>query len=364
MRWVASRLSPPDEVVLVAIDNPSLHALGRWSWPRARHARVIDELARGGAKAVYMDVGIFDPDRNGPENDRRLIESTAASGIAVYPMVFDEVGAGGAGGAGGGEGKRVVPLEPIPELAGAAAAVAHAHMEPGSNGVVRSVHLACATADRTYWGPSVELLRLNFGLPKAAIDTRRSGVVTIGDVDVPVLESRAPAPASVIPALHGWSTRCGLFSRAGSGPFRRVSAADVIDGRSPAGVFDGKIVLYGMTATGLGDSLTTPMSSTAPMPGIEVQANVVGTILRRRFLRPVGAIPVGALTVLASMAVAWLYGRSGALPAFWLLVGIVAVGSVLYLVAFARLGLWMEMTPAEAGAVLSFIGSSVAYRRR
>jgi CHASE2 domain-containing sensor protein len=312
-------------------------------------------MTRNGAKAIYVDIGIFDLDRNDLSNDRRLIESTAASKNVIYPMVFHEVDEGGR--------KRVVPLEPLPDLAAAAAGIAHAHLEPGPDGVVRSVHLAYLFENRTYWGPSVELLRRYFGLSETAIQTPRPGVVSIGDIDVPVGEPPSEAGPTE-PGAPRMEHELWIDFFGDSGTFDRVSAVDVLEGRSPAGRFDGKIVLYGMTATGLGVAHTTPMSATAPMPGVELQANVVETILRRRFLRPVGRSPVVVLTTLAAMGIAWLYGRWGTLPAFWLLLGSLAGASVVYFVLFCGLGYWMEATPVQTGAVLSFIGSSVAHRRR
>ena len=38
------------DIVLVAIDDQSLREVGRWPWPRRRHAEIINKLNEAGAK--------------------------------------------------------------------------------------------------------------------------------------------------------------------------------------------------------------------------------------------------------------------------------------------------------------------------
>src|SRR5918996_2497080 len=51
------RLSPPPEIVIIAIDEPSFAEISRqWPWPRSIHARLIDQLKRAGARVIGFDV--------------------------------------------------------------------------------------------------------------------------------------------------------------------------------------------------------------------------------------------------------------------------------------------------------------------
>src|SRR5271170_8106633 len=61
------------------------------------------------------------------------------------------------------------------------------------------------------------------------------------------------------------------------------SMADVLEGKVPAKVFRGNIVLIGATATGIGDIKSTPYSGT-DYPGVEVHANVIDNLLHGNFL--------------------------------------------------------------------------------
>ncbi|MCK6417800.1 MAG: adenylate/guanylate cyclase domain-containing protein [Alphaproteobacteria bacterium] len=53
-------------VVIVDIDEQSLKELGQWPWPRTVLARLVDQLAAMGAKAVAFDMVFAEPDRTTP----------------------------------------------------------------------------------------------------------------------------------------------------------------------------------------------------------------------------------------------------------------------------------------------------------
>ena len=44
--------SPPGQSVVVAVDEASLRALGRWPWSRGLHADLVDRLREAGVPAV------------------------------------------------------------------------------------------------------------------------------------------------------------------------------------------------------------------------------------------------------------------------------------------------------------------------
>jgi adenylate cyclase len=56
----ANTRTPPDDIVLIAIDQKSLEAMndvaGSWPWPRAIHGELIDGLARFSPKAIGFDI--------------------------------------------------------------------------------------------------------------------------------------------------------------------------------------------------------------------------------------------------------------------------------------------------------------------
>lgn len=78
-------VEPPQDVVVISIDGESALELGLSSqlieWPRELHARLIDGLARSGAKAIAFDI-IFDRPRD-REQDRQLAESVQRAGNVI-----------------------------------------------------------------------------------------------------------------------------------------------------------------------------------------------------------------------------------------------------------------------------------------
>ena len=55
--FLTSNTQPPrDDIIIVAIDDYSLAQLGRWPWPRSRHADLINRLSKAQPRALGLDV--------------------------------------------------------------------------------------------------------------------------------------------------------------------------------------------------------------------------------------------------------------------------------------------------------------------
>ena len=68
-------------------DRPAaLAAVGRWPWPRQRHAELIDVLRSAGTQAVGYNVLFSEPSAD-PADDQRLATAIAAHGQIVLPVV-------------------------------------------------------------------------------------------------------------------------------------------------------------------------------------------------------------------------------------------------------------------------------------
>lgn len=66
--------------------------------------------------------------------------------------------------------------------------------------------------------------------------------------------------------------------------YPRVSAAEVYYDQNDESKFSGKIVLLGVYAATLQDRYYTPIDQKEPMPGVEIQANAIQTILDGKYL--------------------------------------------------------------------------------
>ena len=75
---------PPPEVVIIAIDNHSVEALDLQQarkWPRDLHARLVEALAKDGAKVIAFD--LFLDDEQSAEGDRHFAEAMTHAGNVV-----------------------------------------------------------------------------------------------------------------------------------------------------------------------------------------------------------------------------------------------------------------------------------------
>jgi len=72
------------EIVLIKLDDKSLREIGRWPWPRGKHAELIDQLSKAGAKRIFVDV-LFSGTTD-KFNDEALAKSIARSGRVVLPV--------------------------------------------------------------------------------------------------------------------------------------------------------------------------------------------------------------------------------------------------------------------------------------
>ena len=61
--WISRQAS--GEIVLVAVDPPSLNEIGVWPWPRKLYAELIDRLENAGVADIAFDIdfsSISNPD--------------------------------------------------------------------------------------------------------------------------------------------------------------------------------------------------------------------------------------------------------------------------------------------------------------
>ena len=65
LRVRSAKIPPPsDDIRLVAIDAPSLEAIGRWPWPRSVVAELIRRIAAGEPRALGCAIIFSEPDEN------------------------------------------------------------------------------------------------------------------------------------------------------------------------------------------------------------------------------------------------------------------------------------------------------------
>jgi adenylate cyclase len=287
------RTSPKD-IVVVKIDDVTFNELQqRWPFPRSLHARLIDRLRLGGAKAIAYDVQFTEPTE--PAEDNALIDAVDRARNVV--LATTEVDARGRSNVFGGQG--------IVEDIGAR--VGNAGYVTDSGGVIRRL--------------PYELDKLK-SLSIVTAETVSGRKITRSDLD----------------GNEAWIDWHGP-----PGTIRSVSFSRAVNGRTPPGFFRDKIVVVGATAPSLQDVHATAVTGRNLQPGAEIQAESISTALDDFPLQEVpGAVNV-ALIVLLGLVGPLVALRFGPLRAA--IVGVVAAAVYAIAVQLAF----------NAGAIVDFL---------
>ncbi|MCP5419803.1 MAG: EAL domain-containing protein [Gammaproteobacteria bacterium] len=320
--------APPDDIVIVGVDEYSLKELGRWPWPRKIHAALVDKLTQAGAKAIAFDMIFAEPSTVDAEDDATLARAIANSGRVILPVLPEQLYADGP----------LTETLPIPLLRQAAAGLGHVDVELDADGIVRSAYLKAGLNSPRWPALGLALLELTDGKL-----TSLPG-------------QRAPAPAS--PGSWARDYRFLVHFAGPPGHLHRIAYVDVLNGNFPTGAFQGKLVMVGATAAGLGDNMPTPVSGqNRPMPGVEFNANVLGNLLN------LPATPV--IIPLSDNGSIWLTGLIALLPFFiysylpprwtlWAAVALVTFSGLLSIVLLREFSLWFPPAVLLATLLLSY----------
>jgi CHASE2 domain-containing sensor protein/signal transduction histidine kinase len=255
-------LAPPPsaDIVVVAIDEKTVAAVGRWPWRRALHAELLRRIAVQSPRCIGLDLLLTETDPNHPEDDDVLVDAMLDSGCVVLPMALrsDDLP--------GGKGLQK-ELLPIPVLAAAATGLGHAHLSVDLDGIARSVYLREGFQGRE-WPHFAMMLR-------DAADAYAGRRPPLSQPSRPDIGTQADGPRPWLRSQHEMI----VFTR-GSVRFTTFSYIDVLRGEVPADAFRGRYVLVGATASGLGDAHATSVPQDAGlMPGVYIFANVLQAVL-------------------------------------------------------------------------------------
>ncbi|MBD3303993.1 CHASE2 domain-containing protein [Candidatus Woesearchaeota archaeon] len=243
-----------DGIVIVAIDDKSLQEIGRWPWNRTVFAETIKNL--DSAKTIGMDIAFFETST--PEQDKIL--GSALSKKVIIPVEFTSFAK---------ENNRVIGkrmLTPVPELN--TAKTGYVNIITDKDGVTRAVNMDISDEHENfayetykhYWGKELKEKPSRF-----------------------------------------------LVNFAGEpGSFRYYSLTDVYNERIDLSEFEDKLVLIGATSPDMHDDYFVPTSKGKAMPGVEIHANTIQTMINKDFLQEQSKWSVVLLMLIASLLTALL----------------------------------------------------------
>jgi CHASE2 domain-containing sensor protein len=268
---------PDSRVVMIALDNRTLARFGTaraLAIPRGQYAPLFERLRRDGAAVVAVDIRFTGRHANDLRGDDELLGAIRATRSRLV-LAFDDFSIVRQY---ADSGNWLVQ----PDLLGRAAAVRSTGVTAGYAGLPVDKDGRTRRAEYRVVGagssPDREVTMPTFAFAAAEV-ARRAGLVS-------KVEQSATA------ARRAWGGQTDnttwIDYRGPRGTFRSVSAIDVIDGRVPAETFRNKAVVIGLAAHGATDVVRTPLDSA--MPGVEVQANALDTMLRGEPLRDVAPL--------------------------------------------------------------------------
>jgi adenylate cyclase len=246
---IRGELAPPEDIVIVGIDDPSITELGeRWPFPRTLHAEAIKQLRADRARVIGYDVQFTEPSEN-PDDDQELADAIARAGnVVLATTIVDDRGRTNV--FGGDEILRTLETR-----------AAHAGYATDSGRVVR---------------------RMAHDLEK---------LETLAVAIVERAEERQ-VPKDEFPTERPW------IDYHGKANIKTIPFYRVVRGDFPKGTFEDKIVIVGATSPILQDVHPTSVSDDNYMYGVEVLANSVSTLIRDFPLREAPAWTTVALILL------------------------------------------------------------------
>ena len=88
LRFAWQSREPSGDIVVVAIDAPSIDQIGVWPWPRVLHAELIRQLQKAGVQDIALDVDFSTPSDS--VSDRQFAEALERAGGSVVLPSFQQ----------------------------------------------------------------------------------------------------------------------------------------------------------------------------------------------------------------------------------------------------------------------------------
>lgn len=258
------------DIVFVDMDEKSINSIGRWPWSRDWHAALTSILTEYKTKAVLFD--IFFSEESNPDDDQAFAEAMKKAGNVYIAVAWDF------------DRRKGIKkgFFNIPILANACRGTGYINFDPDFDGVIRRGPMITYYGGKQYYYISFQVAMDLLGIDgrNLVIEPNRIRGVKDGKtvLDMPVDDN--------FNTIVNWS-----------GPwlntFKHYSYIDIVrsyarikEGKKPIVNLKGlenKIIIIGLTATGLWDIRPNPLEPLYPAVGIH--ANILNSILYGKFVR-------------------------------------------------------------------------------
>ncbi len=260
------------EIIIVAIDEDSLSekklgSLG--SWPREYYAQAIETLNQNGAATIGIDITFPNRSSVGIVDDERFKKALQSNDNVVLASYYQD----------GGE-----TIEwPNESIQAADPTFGWINVRLDDDGFVRQIPVFNESDKGVIEAFSLALARTYLNQNPADYYVRDGLFNFSSDIAIPVVSQQDNGAGYQAHLMY-----MNYFAKPNQ--FRRISFADLIEGNlvdsdgEPINFRD-KIAIIGPTAIDLQDDYLSPVSSGVRMPGVEIHANAVQTVITQQFLQ-------------------------------------------------------------------------------
>lgn len=266
--------SASTEIIVVAIDEKSLKPdeLGPLTkWPRMNYARAVDILNAHDAAAIGIDVTFPDASIAGPEDDQSFAGTLAKydNVILASRYYFDS-----------GERGYEWPNDTILE---GNSTLGWINIQLDADGFVRSLPLFAQSEKGVIDAFSLALARIYLRAEPSDYRVVDGYFDYSEGIRIPAWTKKDKILGDEVHFMY-----INYFAQPNQ--FTRISFSDLLNGdltdkKGNPIDFRDKIVIIGPTAIDLQDDYLSPVSEGVRMPGVEIHANNVQTVVTQEFLR-------------------------------------------------------------------------------
>lgn len=328
------------DIVIIGIDDEAFDALGPYNtWDRNIIASVLEKLAEDPEKRPAVTaIDVLYAGHSHEQADERLVAAAEKLGNVVTASMaeYGEEVIWKNGRAVSMDHSAVVNFEQPYEELRSVTVQGHINAMYDADGVMRHALMYVEPSEGRVWSMACETARLfkeQNGLELRLPPASRQGFFYI--------------PYTALPGNY----------------YDGVSVAQILRGEIPAEYWAGKIVLIGPYAAALQDAYFTPIDKGSPMYGVEIQANVIQSLLEETFKTELPELLQLVILFFICMFTERRFLKMSLRNSTLLLIGLVLLGTggviLLYKAGFAAHPLWL---PAGVG-VLFLIAVAYHYIR-
>lgn len=289
--------SADTSIVIVAIDDESMKSLPtKWPYPRTYFARMIHNLQLAGARLIVFDVEFTEPSREHPQEDDSLAAAVAGAGnvILAGKVVLDQ-------------SRRSVNnhfiLKPVAPLLATGADIGLVNVVEDADGFIRQYLLFQQMPDRPYFPLAVQaFLSLHAVRPGLAPPRVAGGFFQYGPLQVPTVSDNTMYVNFAGPAQTFRTYSLSTLLDDAEFDLAADEDTDVFEQHLLWNTFRDKIVFVGAAAEELQDNKYTPFfeygGKRQKLPGVEMHANALNTLLHHTFLRDAPLWLTGTILIL------------------------------------------------------------------